>query len=351
MRLLAPLLAVALSVGLTACSEAPTKSVVTTAVSPTVARLTGRFWQQDDQLQFSWSGSAIAFRFNGTMAKIALSSNDRARFYVEVDGESRTLWVEKGEREYVLAKGLAEGEHQVRVIRETEAFTIVTAVAGPIVTDGKVLAPPAASERRLLVFGDSITAGYGVEGASKACSYSHDTSTARKAYAMLAAEKLDADVHVIAWSGIGVWRSYGEQAPTNPTMRERFNRTLADNPEAPWQPAQYMPDAIIVNLGTNDFWTGTSEGYAAAMADFLASIQTRYPSAPVYLMASPMLRGDSRNAQVQVLKSLASGNVQFFDAGGIEQADGLGCDYHPNLTTQTRLATRLASKLSQDLGW
>lgn len=343
--------AILLTTGLNACSAMQTQAVSSSAVVPKVARLTGRFWQQGDQLQFSWSGSSIAFRFNGTTAKITLASSDRARFYVEVDGKGRTLWVEKGEREYVLAEGLAKGEHQVLLMRETEAFTIVTAASGPIVTDGLLLTPPVASERKLLVFGDSITAGYGVEGASKDCSYSHDTSTARKAYAMLAADELNADIHVIAWSGIGVWRSYGEQVPTNPTMRDRFNRALADNPEAPWQPTQYMPDAIIVNLGTNDFWTGSSEGYAAAMADFLASIQARYPSAPVYLMASPMLWGDSRNAQVQVLKSLASDNVQFFDAGGIEQADGLGCDYHPNLTTQTRLATRLASKLSQDLGW
>ena len=351
MRLPTCLLVTLLATSLTACSAAPTKPVAQATVSPDVARLTGRFWQQDGQLEFSWSGSTIAFRFDGTAAKITLASSDRARFYVEVDGKGRTLWVEKGEREYVLAEGLAKGEHQVLLMRETEAFTIVTAATGPIVTDGTLLTPPAASERKLLVFGDSITAGYGVEGASKECSYSHDTSTARKAYAMLAADKLNADIHVIAWSGIGVWRSYGEQMPTNPTMRARFNRALADNPEAPWQPSQYTPDAIVINLGTNDFWTGSSEGYATAMADFLASVQARYPSAPVYLMASPMLWGDSRNAQVQVLKSLAKGKVQFFDAGGIEQADGLGCDYHPNLTTQTRLAARLASKLSQDLGW
>lgn len=351
MRLLKCLLAMVITASLMACSATPTQAVASAAVSPQVARLTGRFWQQDQQLQFSWSGSAIAFQFDGTMAKITLASNERARFFIEVDGSGRTLWVEKGEHEYVLAQGLEKGQHQVELMRETEAFTIVTSITGPIITDGALLAPPAAHSRKLLVFGDSITAGYGVEGANKDCTYSHETSTARKAYAMLAAQKLNADVHVIAWSGIGVWRSYAEQTPTNPTMRERFNRALANNPDTFWQPAQYMPDAIIVNLGTNDFWTGSSDGYAAAMADFLASIQARYTGVPVYLMASPMLGGESRSAQVQVLKSLANGNVQFFDAGGIEQADGLGCDYHPNLTTQTRLAARLASKLSQDLNW
>jgi lysophospholipase L1-like esterase len=315
-------------------------------------RLLGRFDRRESgRAAFSWPGSAIMFRFEGTTAKIRLASSADIRFLVEVDGEPSELWVKAGEADYSLAAGLANAPHRVRLTRLAETFAGVTTLTSDPVTDGKLLTPPMPSSRRLLVIGDSITAGYGVEGASKDCSYSQATSTPLLAYAGVAARQLNADIHIIAWSGIGVWRSYGEEEPINPTIDERRKLTLGDDFDSAWDSSRFRPDAVVIAIGTNDFWQGSAPGYRAAMSQFVSQVQADYPGRPVYLMVSPMLTGDARAAQKADLEAIASGVVQVADFGKIKPEDGYGCDYHPNTITQKRLAGELVDTLEEDLGW
>lgn len=319
----------------------------------TQSRLIGRFdTSESGKAQFTWPGSAIEFSFEGTHASINLESQERVRFEIDVDGKKQTLWAEAGESRYELATGLDEGKHIVRLTRVSESSAGVTALTSDPQTDGQLLDAPAAPDRRLLVIGDSITAGYGVEGDSAHCKYSLDTSTQQLTYAALAAKKLEADLQAIAWSGIGAWRSYGEETPSSPTILTRYQRTLANDENSRWNAAHYAADAIIINIGTNDFWQGSvTEDYQQAMSKLIAMVQQDYPQKPLYLMASPMLSGEARASQTEILSSLTNDHVHFLDAGKIEAEDGLGCDYHPNLTTQQRLADAVGERIAKDLGW
>lgn len=66
--------------------------------------------------------------------------------------------------------------------------------------------PPAPRERRLLFIGDSITAGYGVLCNDSSGPFAPETESAWHAYAAVATRALDADAHVIAYSGKGEGR-------------------------------------------------------------------------------------------------------------------------------------------------
>lgn len=315
-------------------------------------RLIGRFEQKDGEAAFTWPGSALAFRFEGTEAGITIASNGRVRFEVDVDGVVADLWVEEGERFYTLASGLQPGRHDLRLTRLTESFSLVTRFTQDPQVDGKLLAAPAAPQRRLLAVGDSITAGYGVEGESYACHYAPETSNQQLTYAALAAEALNADLHSIAWSGIGAWRSYGEEKPVNPTILERYQRTLADDPESRWDVARYQPDAITIAIGTNDYWQGSvTDEYQLRMISLIDRVQRDYPGKPIYLIVSPMLSGAARDDHKARLTALEESQVHMLDLGKIEPADGYGCDYHPNLTTQRRAAQALTQRLRTDLNW
>ena len=63
--------------------------------------------------------------------------------------------------------------------------------------------PPAAKERRLLVIGDSISAGFGVLCNSSDGTFTPATESAYHAYPGIAARALDADLQDIAYSGKG----------------------------------------------------------------------------------------------------------------------------------------------------
>jgi lysophospholipase L1-like esterase len=338
-----------------ASSVAASSTIVTTnTFTGTNSRLIGRFDRNlKNKARFTWPGSAIEFNFEGTQAAINISSQTQVRFTVSVDGGApQNLWVESGDRHYSLVSNLVFGKHSLRLTRVSESTAGVTALIGDPEVDGSLALAPDAPKKRLLVIGDSITAGYGVEGTAPTCGYALSTSNQQLAYAAVAANALGADLHAIAWSGIGAWRSYGEKIPSNPTISVRYPRTLADDNTSIWDISQFTPDAILINIGTNDYWEGSAtDDYRLAMASLLAKVQSDYPAKAVYLIVSPMLGGAARTAQKDVLSSLVKDKIQVLDLGVSDGSEGYGCDYHPNSVTQARLGKALEKKLKADLVW
>ncbi|MGD8177008.1 SGNH/GDSL hydrolase family protein [Marinimicrobium sp. ARAG 43.8] len=352
--IVAPMLTVLLvSCGVASSDTSPSQSVETTEFTGERVRLIGRFDQSEPgEAVFSWPASAIDMRFSGTRLALDIRSEQRVRFQVNVDDQVGTeLWVEPGRKRYTLADGLPKATHRVRLTRLGESFEGRTTLVSDPITDGRLLLAPEGQDRHLLVLGDSITAGYGVEGESEACPYSQQTSSPLLTYAAVAASSLNADFQAIAWSGIGVWRSYGEQAPEQPTLTDRYPRVVALDETPVWNPASYPADVIVITLGTNDYWTGEAPGYRAGMKRLIERVRKDYSDVPLYLIASPMMAGEARTAQVNVLRSLTGDRTHFLDLGGIEAADGYGCDYHPNTNTHQRMGEKLSRRLQQDLGW
>ena len=128
-----------------------------------------------------------------------------------------------------------------------------------------------------------------------------------------------------------------------------------------YQP-KVTPEAVVVNLGTNDF-TGSSppqQPFEAAYEAFVVTLRKNYPSA--YILAitgGPMLTGTaSTNEQAWVknvvtkLKTAGDSRigatvlpVQTGSHGGI------GCDYHPSVGEHTFMADELAKAIGPALGW
>ena len=106
-------------------------------------------------------------------------------------------------------------------------------------------------------YNGEFTYGDGVEGVYP-CTFSASTENILYSYATLVAAAVDAELHTIAWSGKGVVRNYGDLNPTSPDpMPIYYNRTLGISKEQSmvWNPAQYIPDIVIVTLGSNDYST------------------------------------------------------------------------------------------------
>ena len=99
-------------------------------------------------------------------------------------------------------------------------------------------------KRKMIVIGDSINIGYGVEGEDP-CPYSVDTENVLHAYGYLTATRLSSLVDVIAWSGRGVVRNYGEAAGEvgSLTVPQLYNHTLATSPSSAqnlWDPTAFQ---------------------------------------------------------------------------------------------------------------
>lgn len=323
---------------------------------PPAVRFIGRF-TTDANPKFAWSGSAMRARFTGTGVRIKLSGSPN-QFAYTIDGAApKTLKTMSGTTTYTLATGLAAGEHEVYVHRRTEAFLGDNTFSGFEFDGGALLPPPPAHARRLEIIGDSITCGYGNEGKDQYCSFTADTENHYATYAAIAARNLDADLHVQAWSGIGMYRDYG--GSTMDQMPVRWGRTNPNDAASTWDTSKYQPHAVIINLGTNDFAKGDpGKPFETAYLGFVRKLRTAYPGAWIFPSVGPMLSGAQLtgaktyiNNVINTLKTEGDAKVALIEFATQAASDGYGCDWHPSLATNAKMATVLEAALKSKLGW
>src|SRR5262249_20735375 len=121
------------------------------------------------------------------------------------------------------------------------------------------------------------------------------------------------------------------------------------------------PQAVVVNLGSNDFLKDDHLGQAeftTAYSAFLGTLRARYPSALVLCALGPTLWGaglaNARTYLTAVVKDAnAKGDrkVKLLDFGSQDASKGTGCDWHPNVAEHERMADILVKELRASLDW
>ncbi len=319
----------------------------------------GRFDQTDaEAMRFEWSGSGVVAAFQGTSVSVNLEDTGSNEFTVVVDGELQDkLVADAGENTYALAAGLADGEHIVEVYRRTEAsFGPSTFLGFDFGADGALLPPPPPPAYKLEVIGDSISCGYGNEGDSATCGFSADTENHYMTYGAIAARALDAEVVTIAWSGKGIVYNYGED--TNDPLPALYDRILPSSSSAAWD-FSVQPDAVVINLGTNDFSTDgdpSPDLFAGEYESFLSHLREVYPDTFILCTVGNLLNGDDLAAAragiaTAVAARNAAGDAQVEAWEMNVPNDDPGCDYHPSVPTHEAMADALVSELQSRLGW
>jgi lysophospholipase L1-like esterase len=335
-------------------------------VAPSDARVqrVGRFDVRDREApRFAWTATEVALAFEGASLHVTLSDTPNPDdtpatdwLAVQIDNRpARALPLREGKHEYELAAGLPPGAHQVRMSKRTEPEVGTITLHGfRLSPGGKLLAPRPRPARRLEVVGDSISAGYGNEGPHGQCHFNAREQDGTRTYVTQAARDLDADVVVAAWSGKGVVRNYEER--DRETMPEIFERILPADPASPLVTGA-PPDAFVVNLGTNDFFRSIpdEQAFISRYESVLARLHARAPRAPLVLVLTPMLADDypQPNARTILRRYLttvieherAKGRTAVLLEQYIDPAEGVGCDFHPNVETHARLGHELAAAL------
>lgn len=340
--------------------------------SPTDPRIRtiGRVDTRDAAVpRFAWPATGFAFRFTGTSLGLELEDtplphgtreNDWLALWT--DGEpAPALPLVTGRRQYLVAARLAPGTHEVQVAKRTEAEVGTVGLLGIALDSGAVLkAAPARPRRIIEVVGDSISTGFGIEGASADCSFSAATENATRTYGALAARALDADVWIVAWKGKGVLRN---NDPAEPEPLPVLYGRLAPADGTSTYSYRVHPDAVVVNLGTNDFAQGVPPAveFQAAYSAFVARLRALHPAALLVLVVGPMLFDEGRVHDRTVVRSAIDAVISASRARGdvrlellelwTDPADGVGCQFHPNAVTHQRMADELVRLLEARLGW
>ena len=251
---------------------------------------TGRFdFSDPSKTVFSHVGSSIKANFSGTGISATFSAvSGTSYLYVIVDGhanpEKRTLIKidRRTSESFVLASGLPAGNHQVELVKENQYDTKV-AFHGFGVTGGSQLAKPARHALSLEFYGDSNPAGHSAwdvaDGGAVINNGGYFT------YPGITARLLNAEYHNISMGGVGI---------TNRAWRNlaNFYHLVHMNDAATgsnlWNFSDHSPDAVVINVGSNDYLRGSSKtdiknGWKSFITNKLRS---HYPKAHVVLAES-----------------------------------------------------------------
>ena len=307
----------------------------------------------------NWPASTVAFTVSGGSVSAKLKDSAGKNFWqVVINGQaSSVLALEAGEKTYSIASNLPSGQHTIELVKRTESSQGLTQILGLSLADGATLLPTPARTRRIEVIGDSITCGFGNEAASKEEKFTPATENAWLTYGAVAARAVNADYVSIAASGKKLW-------PDN-TIVSLYDRVLANAGNPKWDFTSWIPDVVVINLGTNDFARENPDeaGWVGAYVAFIRQIQARYPKAHVYCAVGPMISEwpGARKPRSTILGYLAKvveqanagggAPVHFIDFGVQAQHHGIGADWHPSVRTHSIMADKLTAAIKQDLGW
>ena len=314
----------------------------------------------DRQVTLGWSGARVCLRFTGTSVAMRMTDDTRDNFVlVWVDGKPlEKIRLDSPAGVYPVAAGLKPGEHTLEVVRVTECFLGQTHFRGFDLDDTGVALPwPPQPDRRILFIGDSITCGYGVEVNDPKQNFAASTENFCEGYTGLTVRALKADYQVVARSGIGMVRNYDGPFEGNADAMPSVYPHLFYQVETPlWNPAQFIPQVICVNLGTNDFSTKgvNQEKFVTTYVDFAGKLAAEYPQARLVLLQGPMDNSEAlHHALRRIQDSLAKnhpGRVTFF-ALSHQGEVGFGASYHPNREQSHRNAAELTGYLAKLMGW
>ncbi len=352
---------------------------------PPGPRYVGRTTVNGTDVQCDWSGCRAMAKFHGTAASISIGSSggtSSSNYDVIVDGVvTKKIIVDQttSATAFVLASGLAVGDHTVEVYKRSEGNDGIETFHGfTFPNGGVVLSPPLPGKHTIEFIGDSITAGFGVEAAPTppaGCDVPPliDTFTnVHKSFAGVTAANLAADATFIAFSGKGVTRNFDSMDPqlifgSAMGTQDLYDVTKVDDTTGTWG-FKPVPDAVVVALGADDFnhpgdgLPPTQMAFQTAYKAFLTHIRAKNPTSYIFATYSPGTVDvpPAENAGLTICKaavpaavaSMADAKVFYVNTiPDSVPSDATGCLSHPNANYHTVVATALTAFIKGKTGW
>lgn len=348
-------------------------SVVLTAGDSRIG-VTGRAVTDGTRLEFGFPGVTTRVCLRGERLWMTASSS-HGRSHLGVVHQGRKVFelvVPAVESELLVWEAPPSSsvqEHCVDIVHLTETWLGVVKMTAFRV-EGEPVVPAAFPSRRLLFIGDSVTCGEAVRRKPE-CSKDESWWDAYEAYGPIAARTLEAQYQLVCFGGRGVLRDWqGKTDVLN--APEFFPLAIPDERRLPFSLESYVPDGILLSLGTNDFNPALGAfpprgEFVAKYVAFVRTLMATYPSARIWLTegaivsdenvaaapkgstgAGPKQKATLRAYLADVVAEVAAPRVRHLPATHYP-ADT--CDPHPLASEHVRMAADVVSGIRAELGW
>lgn len=318
-------------------------------------KYSGRFdFTEEEGPRFAWPKTSITINFEGDKLSAELESENLDYFLVVLDGRIyiNCLPVKK-KKIYNLVQDIKYGKHKVELVKKTESSISTAIFYGFELHNGKLLDKDKEKDLKIEIFGDSITCGYGIESENENSIYEDISANSYLAYGSIAARELNANIHLTSWSGLGLVRNYGD---TPRPLPERIEWITPQNEDRIWDFKSYIPNIVVINLGTNDFngYTPTRENYVNGYKTLINRIRGYYGKETKIICAlGPCIDGKDI---INVREYINSGIVEHFNYKGDENIfflehehqkaeNGYAQAYHPSALTHALISKELVNKI------
>ncbi len=317
-------------------------------------------------VRLGFPGTTFHLRVDGhTLAMRVHAATGEVYFDVAADGgEPVRLRCHAGDGDYPLLENATAKDHILEITRRSESWQGVCEVAGfQLGDDTTLLPPPPLPGRKLMFIGDSITCGAATDFRENdplkgKTAHEDQTSNANYSFGKVLARRLRAQCHLVSYGGRGLIRDWqGFMTINNAPVF--YERALPDDPSVLWDPADYIPDAIVICLGTNDFNQGVPDEniFVNMYVEFLRKIRRDARRAKIFLADSPMLddapgmvpkRSVLHAYLLETIEKLADPNVRL---APVKHYQGVPNNGHPSRADHEAIATELEPLLRDALHW
>lgn len=332
---------------------------------------------ENDKLQYSgridfddvsapvlvYAASWVKMSFTGTSVRVTLANhhsywtNEMGYF---MDGKQGRIRLRNDDRKecYTLAEGLADERHELLFFKRMDSCHTVTFYGFTVDDGAEILALEPKCDRRIEVFGDSVSCGE----LSEALDYVgkedpvHDGeySNSWYSYAWMTARKLGAELHDISQGGIALLDDTGWFIDPHYKGMESCYDKIEYHPDMgpakKWDFSRYTPHVVIVAIGQNDNHPEDymAEDYEGTRARywrehyrmFIERLMELYPRAQI-ILATTIMRHDANwdKAIDEVCRQIASDRVHHF----LYTRNGTGTPGHIRIPEAEKMSDELTA--------
>lgn len=313
----------------------------------------------EGEVKFDWSGTYADMVLSGSRLEMVATDSGLNYYNVIVNGSQHAIVkTDSKEPQRVV---LFEGEHgtyHIRLQRRTEGFNGLTTLCS-FESEGELVADQNLPKGRHIEFiGDSLTAGYGTDSASGSEPYTPETQNCNLAYGCYVARYFNADYNLVAHSGQGMVRNYGdEKATSDYTMLQRYELLFdeADKEQKyNFRRRNYIPDLVVIFLGTNDFSTKpwpSYEQFSEGYAELIERVREAHGEQVPILCVSSYVFDPTFDYVWRISQSDSNLHFASILPEAFAYPSELGASEHPNRVGQQKMAMTLIPYISTITGW
>lgn len=279
-------------------------------------RYTGRIdWADPEKPLWVYPCTSAEFKFTGSVLKIHVPNHNQywENYLGCILDQVQTCYYLKNNGETVLEIPVPENEtgiHHVLFFKRQDSCHEMTILGFEIGDNEELLDLPPLTNRRIEVYGDSVSAGEVVEAldyvGQKDPDHNGGYSNSWYSYAWITARKLHAQIHDIAQGGIALMDNTGWFLDDNligmETAWDKINYNPFYGKLTKWDFNLYHPQVVIVAIAQNDnhpvdfmkedYNSSQSQKWRQTYQALLTNIRSKYPHAYI-ICCTTLLEHDS----------------------------------------------------------